>query len=95
MLKWKLQSQLIILFWKLRRGKTATILSNNTKYIILVLRPSQTKSPTTAVIPQNINQYRAQNMTKSPAAAELGIKEEQDYNIAGSIRMREHNTSES
>lgn len=54
----------------MRRGKTATILSNNTKNIIPGLRPSQTNSPTTAVIPQNINQYRAQNMTKSPAAAD-------------------------
>jgi len=50
--------QLIIIFWKMRRGKTATILSNNTKNIIPVLRLSQTNSPTTAVIPQKRNQYR-------------------------------------
>ena len=63
----------------MRRGKTATILSNNTKNIIPVLRPSQTKSPPTAYCNPAEHQSvpkKAQNMTKSPAAAERGIKEE-------------------
>lgn len=51
--------QLIIILWKMRRGKTAPILSNNSKNLIFQsfgLRKQRVRP--TQVIPHNINKYR-------------------------------------